>query len=336
MRRAIQLALLGKGTVSPNPLVGCVVTVNDKIIGEGWHQKAGEAHAEVLAIQSVGNKDLLSEATVYVTLEPCAHFGKTPPCANLLVDIGVKQVVIGCTDPNPLVAGKGIEILEKAGIQVTLDCLKEECLALNNVFFHSILKKTPYIILKWAETADGFVARENYDSKWISNSMARQLVHKWRSENDAILVGKNTAKYDDPQLNLREWAGANPIRIVIDHHASLAPTLQVMDASIPTIIYNLEIDKEKANLHYVKLSNTNFYQHLLSDLYNRKISSVFVEGGTQTIQEFIELGLWNEARVFKSKKHFNEGIKAPQLKNHQFVSLEIIQDNYLTTYKNSL
>ncbi|MFQ3213253.1 MAG: diaminohydroxyphosphoribosylaminopyrimidine deaminase [Marivirga sp.] len=334
MQRAIQLALLGRATVSPNPMVGCVITVDDRIIGEGWHQKAGEAHAEVRAIASVQDASLLTKATAYVTLEPCAHFGKTPPCANLLVEKMVKRVVIGCADPNPLVAGKGIEILRSAGIEVTLDCLKESCLSINKVFFHSIKERIPYVILKWAETADGFIAKENYDSKWISNINARQIVHKWRSESDAILVGKNTAKYDNPSLNVRLWAGKSPLRVVIDHTCSLSAELNIFKQDLPTLIYNTERNLEQRHIQWIKLASVDFYQQLLKDLYKRNIASLFIEGGKNTLEAFIEKGFWNEARIFRSQVLFESGISAPKLKNERLVSNEKVVANDLSTYIN--
>jgi len=333
MSRAIELALLGKATASPNPLVGCVITVGELIIGEGWHQKSGLPHAEVNAINSVKDHHQLSKATVYVTLEPCAHFGKTPPCADLLVEKGVKKVVIGCTDPNPLVAGKGIAKLEKAGIEVELDCLKDECLALNKSFFHSIQNKQPYVILKWAQTADGYVARPDFDSKWISNKQSRQIVHKWRSEVDAILVGKNTALYDNPSLTTRDWSGKNPLRVVIDYKLVLSKDLNLFDNSVPTIIYNLQKDAEERNVIYVKLDEKDFLYLLLNDLDKRNIRSLFVEGGANTLQAFIDHGLWNEARVFTSQVTFEDGILGPQLNKNLLVGSQKIDSDILNYFK---
>jgi diaminohydroxyphosphoribosylaminopyrimidine deaminase / 5-amino-6-(5-phosphoribosylamino)uracil reductase len=224
MQRAIQLAKLGLGNVAPNPMVGAVIVYNDIIIGEGYHQKYGEAHAEVNAINSVKNKELLNESTIYVSLEPCSHYGKTPPCANLIVENGIKKVVIGCSDPNPLVAGNGIKILIEAQIEVIDNVLEKECIELNKRFFTYINKNRPFIILKWAQTANGFIARENFDSKWISCEESRMWVHKWRAEEAAILVGKNTAKYDNPSLTVRDWNGKNPLRVVLDYHLELPLT----------------------------------------------------------------------------------------------------------------
>ena len=258
MRRAMELATLGLGKVSPNPLVGCVVVHDNKIIGEGWHKLYGSAHAEVNAIDSVIDKNLLQESTVYVNLEPCSHYGKTPPCADLLVSHKVKRVVIANVDPNPKVAGTGINKLMEAGIEVGRGVLEEKGNDLNKRFFCAFRKQRPYVILKWAETADGFIARENYDSKWISNEFSRQLVHKWRSEEDAILVGKNTALYDNPKLNVRNWTGRDPIRVVIDHNLSLPEELELMSKSEQqTICYNTERDEEKG-IALVKLDASSF------------------------------------------------------------------------------
>lgn len=336
MARALQLAALGRSTVSPNPMVGCVIVHDNKIIGEGWHQKAGEPHAEVLAIQSVVDDTLLKHATVYVTLEPCAHFGKTPPCADLLVNKQVKKVVIGCTDPNPLVAGKGIEKLKAASIDVSIGVLEQQCLHLNKAFFTSINKNRPFIVLKWAQTADGFIARENFDAKWISSVLSRQLVHKWRSELDAILVGKNTVQYDNPQLNTREWSGKDPIRLIIDHSLQLSQNLKIFDQSVPTFIFNLKKEEERGNLSWVKLTESNFVNQLLEFIHKRRIQSVLIEGGAQTLKHFIEAGLWDEVRIFTCKTVFEDGIKAPELKNSTFVTQEIIEGDSLRIYQNRI
>ncbi|WP_375580779.1 bifunctional diaminohydroxyphosphoribosylaminopyrimidine deaminase/5-amino-6-(5-phosphoribosylamino)uracil reductase RibD [Marivirga tractuosa] len=331
MQRALQLAGFGKASVSPNPMVGCVIVLDGKIIGEGWHQKAGEPHAEVLAIRSVKNDDLLKFATAYVTLEPCAHYGKTPPCAELLVEKQLKRVVIGAVDPNPLVAGKGIKILKKAGIEVETAVLEKECLALNRAFFTFMQNKRPYIILKWAQTSDGFIARENFESKWISNPLSRQLVHKWRTEIDTILIGKNTAQYDNPQLTAREWSGKNPIRLVIDHQLALSEDLKIFDGEQKTILFHSKDQKwEMQGVESIQLKQDNFLQEMMNYLHQEKIQSVLVEGGSKTIQSFIDAGLWDEARIFTSPVSFEQGIKAAELKDHQLVCQENIQENKQT------
>lgn len=342
MQRALQLAGYGKATVSPNPMVGCVIELDGKIIGEGWHQKAGEPHAEVLAIRSVKDEELLKSATAYVTLEPCAHHGKTPPCAELLVAKKLKKVVIGAVDPNPLVAGKGIRILENAGIEVKTGVLESECLEINKAFFTFMQKRRPFIVLKWAETADGFVARENFDSKWISNPLSRQMVHKWRTELDAILVGKNTVQYDDPQLTARDWHGKNPIRLVIDHQLKLSSKIKIFDGEQKTILFHAKSEnKNIKGVEPVQLDPSNFLNEIMNYLFGQKIQYILVEGGAQTIQSFIDAELWDEARIFKAPVNFGKGIQSPQLNNHTLVSQENIQDknqiDVLTIYqKNSL
>ncbi|MHA7130475.1 bifunctional diaminohydroxyphosphoribosylaminopyrimidine deaminase/5-amino-6-(5-phosphoribosylamino)uracil reductase RibD [Algoriphagus namhaensis] len=318
MRRALELAELGRGHVSPNPMVGCVIVYDGKIIGEGYHREYGQAHAEVNAVHSVSDKDLLSKATVYVTLEPCAHFGKTPPCANLLVEKKVQRVVIAAVDSNPLVGGKGIQILKEAGIDVESGVLEKEARMQNRRFFTQIEKKRPYVILKWAQTLDGFVARSDYSSKWISNASSRRLVHKWRAEEDAILVGKSTAKYDNPALNVREWTGPDPLRLVIDSKLELPANLKLFDRQTPTICYNTLKSEQTENLEWVQLQKDFSTQDILDDLYARKVQSVLVEGGAFVLNKFLEAELWDEARVFTSQNTFGAGIFAPVLKQpHQ-------------------
>ena len=311
MQRALELAAMGKGKVSPNPMVGCVIVYKENIIGEGWHRQYGGPHAEVNAVVSVADKSLLKESTVYVTLEPCAHFGKTPPCADLLIQYQVKKVVIAATDSNPLVGGKGIARMREAGIEVETGLLEKESIELNKRFFTDIEKKRPFIILKWAETADGFIARKNFDSKWISNQYSRKLVHKWRTEEDAILVGPNTAHYDNPQLTSRDWEGRNPVRVVIDRNLRLASGLNLFDGSQLTICYNLSKDAEDKNISWVKIPEERFLVHVLEDLRSKGIQSVLVEGGAGILNEFITRQLWDEIRVFKADVCFGEGIAAP-------------------------
>lgn len=333
MQRALELAQLGKGTVSPNPMVGCVIVHKDTIIGEGWHRKAGEPHAEVHAVNAVKDKSLLSESTVYVTLEPCAHFGKTPPCANLLASFPVKKVIIGSLDPNPQVAGKGIKILKEAGIEVASGVLEEACNVLNKRFFTFMKEKRPYVILKWAQTEDRFIARTNFDSKWISSPMARQLVHKWRTEEDAILVGKNTAKHDNPQLTARDWHGKNPIRIVIDHHLTLAEGLHLWDGAVETLVYHTQGEaKIRDHATYIALPEEHFLEALLHDLHKRQVQSLIVEGGAATLQEWIDHDLWDEARVFTAPKYFGEGIQAPQFATFKQVKKEPVASDELAIF----
>lgn len=332
MLRALELAEKGRGHVSPNPMVGCVIVHDDLIIGEGYHQRYGEAHAEVNAINAVRNPELLSEATAYVTLEPCAHFGKTPPCANLLVEKGIKSVVIATVDPNPQVGGKGVKILEDAGIEVKVGVLEKEARAQNRRFFTQIEKKRPYVILKWAQTLDGFVARSDYSSKWISNPASRQLVHRWRAEEDAIIVGKNTAKYDDPTLNVRDWVGKDPLRLVVDSRLELRSDLKLFDGLIPTVCYNTQKNEIQKNLEFVKLSDDFSLNEILSDLNERKVQSLIVEGGAFLLNKFIEAELWDEARVFIGQSKFWEGISAPRLPSPSQNELELEGDKLRVYY----
>lgn len=326
MKRALELAQLGGGSVSPNPMVGCVIVHDGKIIGEGYHQIYGGPHAEVHAINSVQNQELLKESTAYVTLEPCSHWGKTPPCANLLVEKGLKKVVIAATDSNPLVGGKGIEILKNAGIEVETGVLEREARWQNRRFFTQIEKQRPYVILKWAQTQDGFVAREDFSSKWISGAQSRQLVHKWRAEEDAILVGKNTALYDNPRLDVRDWVGKNPVRIVLDSKLSLPDSLHLFDKSIPTICYNCVKSNSSENIEFVKTCTDFSVATLLEDLNFRRIQSLIVEGGSRILSQFISLGLWDEARMFTGSAKFEKGIAAPILNQNPTETLHIGED----------
>lgn len=313
MSRALELALLGMGSVTPNPRVGCVIVHDGKVVGEGWHKQYGEAHAEVNAITSLADKSLLKECTVYVNLEPCSHFGKTPPCADLLIEHRVKKVVVANLDSNPLVASGGVKKLRTAGIEVITGILEKEGRELNKRFFTFMEKQRPYIVLKWAETSDGFIARENFDSKWISNEYSRQLVHKWRTENDAVLVGTKTAFQDNPELNVRDWSGRHPVRIVLDRFLRLSEKLHVFDRQQKTLCYNLLKHEELRNLSRVRIGEENFIGEVVKDLAKQKIQSVMVEGGATTLQLFIDAGLWDEAKVFVSNKDFGRGIKAPSL-----------------------
>ncbi len=322
----MELAKLGLGSVSPNPLVGCVIVTDGRIIGEGWHQQFGGPHAEVNALQSVTDSTLLQKATVYVNLEPCSHFGKTPPCADKLVQTGVQRVVIANRDTNPLVGGKGIEKLRAAGIEVTEGLLKEEGLQLNRRFFARIEQGIPYIILKWAESADGFMATNEKKPTWISNEYSRQRVHQWRSEEDAVLVGTNTAAIDNPELNVRHWTGRNPQRVVIDKSLRLSTSLHLFDQSQPTLCYNLQRNEAQNNLTFVKLNEENFLSDLLHDLSNRNIGSVIVEGGAQTLQSFIAGGWWHEARIIRSKNILGDGVPSPVLRGVPLYDDEITGD----------
>lgn len=332
MLRAIELAQNGLGSVSPNPMVGCVIVHDDKIIGEGWHQLYGDAHAEVNAINSVSDKSLIKHSTVYVNLEPCAHHGKTPPCADLLVESGVNKVVIGNVDSNPLVGGKGIEKLLSAGVEVETGVLEKKGRRLNKRFFTFIEKNRPFVILKWAQTADGFIARKNFDSKWISGELSRKLVHKWRAEEAGIMVGTNTAKHDNPRLDVRDWSGSNPIRIVIDKKLSLSDGLNLFDNSIKTLCFNFDKSEKTGNIEWIKVEPSNFLRQVMGHLYDQGIQSIIVEGGAALHQSFIEANLWDEARVFESTVSFEEGIDAARLfLPHRE---ELIGEDKLLVYRN--
>jgi len=345
MERALLLAEYGRGSVSPNPMVGCVIVHNDRIIGEGWHRQYGGPHAEVRAVEDVekrNNAHLFPEAIVYVTLEPCSHTGKTPPCADLLIRKNVKKVVVCNGDPNPLVSGRGIERLRAAGIEVICDVLAEEGMQLNRRFFTSIIQKRPYIILKWAETADGFIAGENGGPVQISGKFSGIRVHKWRSEEDAILVGYNTALHDNPKLNVRHWEGRNPVRIILDRNLQLPGSLHLFDNSQPTIIinYKKETDVTIIPERYAEVSNTsnlqvnpgeNELQEILTKLHQRGIQSILVEGGTKVISSFLNAGLWDEIRRCQSLKTIGSGIKAP-LPMGIFTGSEKVQEDLWSFY----
>ena len=315
MRRALELALLGQGNVAPNPMVGCVIVHENKIIGEGWHQQYGGPHAEVNAINAVADKDLLPASRVYVTLEPCSHYGKTPPCADLLIRYGIKDLVICNTDPNPQVKGAGIRKLLDTGCQVHVGLLEPEGLELNRFFFTYHTQKRPYILLKWAETANGFIGKSDGTQLWITNDLSKKLVHKWRSEIQAIMVGTHTALIDNPQLNTRAWTGKSPTRIILDKRLQLPESLYLYDKSQPTLIYNYQKQETLPNLELVKIDeNEELLSALLQDLYKRNIQSVMVEGGAFLLNSFIREGLWDEACVFKSTyKLAEDGVPGPNL-----------------------
>jgi len=329
MQRAFDLARLGIGSVSPNPQVGCVIVKDGEVIGEGWHQAYGQPHAEVNAVASVKDQSQLADSTVYVNLEPCSHTGKTPPCAELLIKHKVKKVVIANVDTNPLVGGTGIKKLSEAGIEVVTGVLEKQGRELNKRFFTFHEQERPYIILKWAQTADGFIARSNYESKWISNEFSRQLVHKWRSEEDAVLVGTKTAAHDNPMLTVRDWSGRNPLRLVIDRFLRLPDTLNLFDRKVKTVFFNLLKHEEHANLTLIRLDEQDFVKSILEYLMKERIQSVMVEGGSLTLALFIEIGLWDEARIFTSPRLFHSGIQAPKLFHYSLVGEEKISTDTL-------
>ncbi|MCG1037157.1 bifunctional diaminohydroxyphosphoribosylaminopyrimidine deaminase/5-amino-6-(5-phosphoribosylamino)uracil reductase RibD [Polaribacter sargassicola] len=338
IKRCLQIAQKGIGFTRPNPSVGAVIVYKGKIIAEGFTSPYGGSHAEVNAINAVKDKSLLKEATIYVTLEPCSHYGKTPPCADLIVKNRFKNVVIGCVDSNSLVAGKGIERLINAGINVTVGVLEEECRKHHKRFFTVQEKKRPYIILKWAETLDGFIAPKEKDEQkpvWISNKYSQQLVHKFRSEEHAILVGTNTVIADNPKLNVRSWFGQNPIRIVLDKNFRIDKKANVFDKSVKTIVFTENENKENTkNLFFETIDfSKEIAKQICNVLNTYQIQSVIIEGGTQTIQTFIDENLWDEAFVFVGNVNFVNGVKAPLL-NKQIKQQQNIQTDVLKIYKN--
>ncbi len=343
MQRCIQLAQNGLGTTYTNPMVGSVIVHNDKIIGEGWHRKAGEPHAEVHAIQSVQQPELLPEATIYVSLEPCSHYGKTPPCSDLIIQKGIKKVVIGAIDSFAKVSGRGIQKLKDAGCDVTVGILEKECLALNKRFFTFHNKKRPYIILKWAQSFDGFTAPKTQDIKdrkpvWITTVNSRQLVHKWRAEEHAILVGTSTAVKDNPKLDVRNWTGNSPIRIVLDPNERIPKSSHIFDQSVKTIIVTQKGLYQNLSLPEVVIETLDFSGSIATQLcallHIHEIQSVIIEGGSQTLQTFIDENLWDEARVFTGKSHFKEGILAPKFFRKKPSLQTTIHTDTLTYYHN--
>lgn len=340
MQRSIDLALRGAGYVAPNPMVGAVLVHEGTIIGEGWHQRHGEAHAEPNCIASVKaeHRHLIPQSTMYVTLEPCAHFGRTPPCADLLIAQKVPKVVIGCLDPFKKVDGRGVEKLKAAGIETELNVLEKECRDLNKRFltFHTLHR--PYIVLKWAETADGIIgAAAGEDRLLISNEYTNRLVHRWRSEEASILVGTNTALQDDPALTTRSWEGPSPIRLVIDKELRLPSTLKLFDRSVRTIVFNTVKHEERDNLLYYQVTNdVNLVHQIVNALYQLNIQSVLVEGGAQLLQSFIDEGLWDESRIVRNNelKH-TRGLPAPVLSNAYKTDTQLLISDTIELFKPS-
>ena len=314
MQRCLQLAAAGAGNVAPNPMVGCVIVRDSKIIGEGFHQQFGGPHAEVMAVRSVEERALISGATVYVSLEPCSHYGKTPPCADLLVSLNLARVVVATTDPNPAVAGRGIARLREAGIEVTVGVLEAEAQEQNRRFFTFQIKKRPYIILKWAQTADGFmdVVREPGQTgiRWITAPAAQKLVHQWRSEEPAILVGSGTVLNDNPALTVRKVSGRNPLKVILDPSGRTLSRVDKMPGEKLVFINHPEM----AGSDYIKIEDeTQLLNQVMAELYHRNISSVLVEGGAYTLQKFLDEGLWDEARVLTGRAFFGAGLEAPRI-----------------------
>ena len=359
MYRCLELARLGAGHVAPNPMVGAVLVYEDRIIGEGYHRQYGKAHAEVNCIDSVGEADreLISRATIYVSLEPCAHHGKTPPCADLLIAKNIPRVVVGCRDPFPEVNGKGIEKLKAAGIEVTLGVLEKECIDLNRRFFTFHTQRRPYIVLKWAQSANGYIAGVASDGlspagagiasdglspagaptserTAISNEYTNRLVHKWRSEEASILVGPRTALIDNPALTARLFTGPDPIRLVIDKNLQLPPSLQLFDRKIKTIVFNTRKHEEEDNLVYYQLAeDSSLVNQLITALHHLKIDSVLVEGGARLLQSFIDEDAWDEARIITNNElNLPTGLPAPRLQHANPMSHETLLSDTIRYY----
>lgn len=333
IRRCIELAQKGLGKTYPNPLVGSVIVYNGQIIGEGFHEKAGQNHAEINAINSVKNPGLLKDSTIYVSLEPCSHFGKTPPCANKIVEIGFKKVVIGTLDSHEKVNGKGKQIIENAGIEVISGILEQDCKELNKRFFTFHQKKRPFVILKWAESGDGFLDRD-FKPTQIGNSLTKQFVHHLRSNEHAILVGTNTALTDNPALTVREIAGKNPVRILIDFDLKVPADFNIFNKEAETLVFNSVKDSVEGNVEFIKTEKKDFVRNLMHHLYERQIQSVIIEGGRFTLQQFIDGDIWDECIIIKNENLILEnGTKAPEFKFKSYRT-EIFRDNTIAFFKN--
>jgi len=334
MQRCLELATLGNSKVQPNPMVGAVLVHQGKVVAEGWHQEYGSAHAEINALNALKDPALAKASTLYVTLEPCSHFGKTPPCVNTIISKGIPKIVLGTIDSNPITSGKGIEKLINAGIEVVQGVCQKECLSLNKRFFTYHSKKRPYIILKWAQTLDGFVAKEDYTSKWISSEEARNEVHKWRATEAAILVGTKTALFDNPMLTARLPNSRQPVRVVIDRKLQIPKDFHIYDKSAETLILNEIKNDSLGNCSQIlcDLSNQSC-QPILDLLFQKQIVSLLVEGGSFTLNRFISENVWDEAQVFISAKNFKSGIKAPTLSGTPN-NLKVFGDTKLFSFYN--
>ncbi|WP_185858424.1 bifunctional diaminohydroxyphosphoribosylaminopyrimidine deaminase/5-amino-6-(5-phosphoribosylamino)uracil reductase RibD [Blattabacterium cuenoti] len=340
MKRALQLAKNGLGFTSPNPMVGCVIERNGFVLSEGWHYKKGKDHAEVNAINKIKNQEVLLDSTLYVTLEPCVHFGKTPPCVDLIIKKHIPRVVVGIQDPCDKIKGLGIQKLREYGIEVIEDVLKDQCRILNKRFFTFFEKNRPYIILKWAQSNDGFIHLKNKKNICISGIYARQLNHKWRSEEDSILVGRKTVLNDNPRLNVREWVGKNPIRIFFDKKLSISSSYFVLDGSQRTIVFTEKMKENKKNIEYVQISFENeIVNQILFYLYKKKILSIIVEGGRKTLESFIKKNIWDECRIFICNNRngtFKRGLRAPLIEGKILKKMNLDKDKliFLSSYNN--
>lgn len=327
MQRCLDLAAKALGHTRGNPMVGCVVVHEGKIIAEGYHEQYGRPHAEVNALRNITDPHILKNCTVYVSLEPCSHHGKTPPCADLLIAKGIKKLVVASEDPNPLVSGKGIQKLRSTGVEVTVGVLDEDNRNLNRRFFTFHEKKRPYIVLKWAQSLTGFIAPQNHQGQFrITHQRSNELVHLWRSQEMGILVGRKTIEQDDPQLNVRLVQGQHPIRLVIDPGNKITGQKKIMNEDAETVFFTLSVNAQNGNVKHVSIKNENFLQGVMDYLYQHNIISVLVEGGFFTLQKFIDQGLWDEARIFSADVEINNGIPSPVLKGKIVEHKKIDQD----------
>ena len=340
MQRCLQLAKCGAGSTSPNPMVGAVIVCDGRIIGEGYHIRTGEPHAEVNAVNSVSDEDkaLLPRSTIYVSLEPCSHYGKTPPCCDMIIARGIQRVVIGTADPNSRVNGAGIERMRAAGVDVKVGVLEEECLRLNRAFFTSQVYQRPYVTLKWAQSADGFIdlLRDCGSAVKISSSVSQIAVHKLRARNDAILVGRHTALLDNPSLDIRHWTGRAPLRLVIDKNGALPADLKIFDGTLPTKVYTA-FEKENKfgkNVEQVTLDfNEPLLPQILAHLHSLKVNSLLVEGGATVLQSFIDAGLWDEVRVeVNPSLELGEGVIAPSFPLHSSNERQYLAGNEIMLF----
>lgn len=334
MRRCLDLAQLGMGRTAPNPLVGAVVVSDGKVLAEGYHSACGQPHAERAALEQIAAETDLSNATLYVSLEPCAHHGRTPPCTAAIIERGIRRVVFPCIDPNPLVHGKGAELLRAAGIEVAQGVLESEAREINRRFFTFHGRRRPYIIVKWAETSDGFIARRDFTSKWISGEASRTLARSWRAEESAVLVGYRTAYHDNPMLTARLSGAADPLRVVIDRDCSLPPSHHLLSSEPKTLVFNALRDGARNHVEYVKLAfDSTMLKTLLDRLFERGILSVMVEGGSALIGAFLVTGLWDEARVFKASVTFGDGLRAPRI-TAEPVRFDRVDEDTLLYFRN--
>lgn len=342
MRRCLELAVNGAGYVAPNPLVGAVIVHDEKVIGEGYHQRYGEKHAEANAIDSVQDKSLLSQSTIYVSLEPCSHQGKQPPCCDLIIRHGIPKVAVATEDPNSLVFGRGIKRLRDAGVDVQIGLLKDEAQEQNRRFFTVQIKKRPYVILKWAQSFDGFIDKKrdsNIPPVWLTGTLGQLLVHRWRTEEPAIMVGANTVIRDNPQLTSRRWIGKNPLRVVFDRKLSLAKNASIFNNKASTLVLTYAEKFEAGDyLPSVEIqpidSAEGVEEQVLRELYKRNIQSILVEGGSHLLSQFITKGLWDEARIFTANKELREGLKAPFLSDATIIGNISYPDFDLSVFRN--